>query len=811
MVIKDGIAIDIEESDIIDGVLIIPEGVVKIDWGRISQKYPAIEFARQEVKKEQNEELSRPLWNSGHLDFDRWIASAGETSDSIEENIKVLHREVEQENETEQKNARVSENVYDETSDWIVSLEPPCSYESEDYEPKELLRLKRRLVSLLNKQYEIKDSFWGDEVFYNGYKMSCSEAKQRVKRDISETKNKLYSLARDLQKQQNKGNLVHSIKEIKFPDSLVSIGKEAFAGLETLESVVMPDSVVEIGEESFANCSKLKHVVLSRRLETIPQKAFFQCALEHVILPDSIKSVEECAFCWCPIRSLYMSKNLSELGFESFGGRDKSIHEVVWARDSGLEIVGERVQYNSKRSVIASTIEKLVLPPKYQEKFGCVEMLAKGGKLVYRSGADKKMGAQYGFIESEIDYSKLDTTKVREMSDVQPKRDKKSTSLSIGNVQVVGEYAFAEFQSLKSVMIEEGVKVIARGAFAFCPNLEKVVLPESLEYIDDYAFIGCSKLREIVPMKEEKSNDKKRSQEMAARAKGTFEVDFTGKGKKVDLRPKLPKRVLGIGDYAFSECESLKNIVCLGSIAQLGEGAFYKSGLVGAEFKGDLKSISHYAFGQNPQLLRVDIEGKTESIGDRAFILCTSLSEMELKPGLETIEAGAFGGCSNLSSTEKLVIPSTVKEIGEGAFYGCKSLLGVKLSGVKSIKPSTFAGCLSLRTVEFSEGTEKIEGFAFERCEDLGTVTLPKSMKLLESQAFKRCEVLSKLESYGKVQRAADTFKGCGEIIEVDLNELEQGNRKFVNGEYYEADVDTVKKNPVSWIKGLFKKKEQER
>lgn len=87
-----------------------------------------------------------------------------------------------------------------------------------------------------------------------------------------------------------------SLREIKIPDSVISIGESVFQQDEALNKVtfgknleyivvsafsylgiteaVIPDSVTTIGEGAFANCSMLSSVVIPASVKTIGNKAF---------------------------------------------------------------------------------------------------------------------------------------------------------------------------------------------------------------------------------------------------------------------------------------------------------------------------------------------------------------------------------------------------------------------------------------------------------------------------------------------------------------------------------------------------------
>lgn len=62
-------------------------------------------------------------------------------------------------------------------------------------------------------------------------------------------------------------------------------------------------------------------------------------------------------------------------------------------------------------------------------------------------------------------------------------------------IRNISQMAFGNCDSLKSVVIPEGIIYIGVSAFYNCVNLEHVSLPESLETIFIGAFIGCGSLR----------------------------------------------------------------------------------------------------------------------------------------------------------------------------------------------------------------------------------------------------------------------------------------------------------------------------
>lgn len=61
----------------------------------------------------------------------------------------------------------------------------------------------------------------------------------------------------------------------------------------------------------------------------------------------------------------------------------------------------------------------------------------------------------------------------------------------------IKEYCFSDFDSIETVVVEDGVTKIGNGAFTGCKNLTTVELPNTLKEIKNFAFFGCEKLSNI--------------------------------------------------------------------------------------------------------------------------------------------------------------------------------------------------------------------------------------------------------------------------------------------------------------------------
>ena len=83
-----------------------------------------------------------------------------------------------------------------------------------------------------------------------------------------------------------------SLTSVTIPDSVTSIGHWAFSGCTSLTSVTIPDSVTSIGDGAFSGCTSLTSVTIRDSVTSIGDKAFSGCtSLTSVTIPDSVTSI----------------------------------------------------------------------------------------------------------------------------------------------------------------------------------------------------------------------------------------------------------------------------------------------------------------------------------------------------------------------------------------------------------------------------------------------------------------------------------------------------------------------------------------
>ena len=106
------------------------------------------------------------------------------------------------------------------------------------------------------------------------------------------------------------------ITSIAIPNSVTSIGDEAFFDCTHLTSIDIPDSVTVIRDYTFYGCSSLRSITLGNRVKTVGECAFENCtALTSIDIPNSVTTIQDFAFEGCHrLASVIMGSGVTTIG-----------------------------------------------------------------------------------------------------------------------------------------------------------------------------------------------------------------------------------------------------------------------------------------------------------------------------------------------------------------------------------------------------------------------------------------------------------------------------------------------------------------
>lgn len=276
-------------------------------------------------------------------------------------------------------------------------------------------------------------------------------------------------------------------------------------------------------------------------------------------------------------------------------------------------------------------------------------------------------------------------------------------------------------EHLSWVVIPEGTTIISEEAFANCISLDKIYFPESLKIIRKGAFQYCSNIKGII----------------------------------------FPSNMVSIEDNAFEGCLNLSSIY-IGEyskkgLTDIGEKAFYNTGLVTVELPYTIKQIGNLAFGECSRIREItfppsyfykekisDILGEMYSDDVKVYMGTLELDE------LSQVYNGTKFGISDknyayVERSSSNFLPNAIKIkdniynlewIGEGAYQNSNIESVMLPKNLYGIAENAFKDCLNLEQVIFPNGLKIIRQQAFYNCHLLSDIVLPQSLTKIGSQAF---------------------------------------------------------------------------
>ena len=515
-------------------------------------------------------------------------------------------------------------------------------------------------------------------------------------------------------------------------NKVTAIGENAFAGKDFIAYVTLPDTVETIEDYAFCECTLLRTISIPKKVKKIGSYAFLSCfSLSSVQFPDSsLQTIGSYAFDGC--------YRLTDVPFPA-----------------SLKTIEEYAFHN------CDSLEKLALPTSLR---------------VIGTGA----------------FSSCDALSMLEIPE---------------GVTIIGSAAFEDCAFLQSVTLPETLTEIGAGAFRGCSLLPWVKFPQSLQVIGASAFTGCESLNNIeipgsVAVLQENTfagcaslttiafnNGLTRIENGVFRDCNVLRWDLNLPRVDNTLQPlALPGTLQSIGDFAFSGCDGLSEMVIPDGVTYIGNSAFSSCDLLAAvTLPGHLQSLGSQAFEECTGLKGIVIPDSVTQVGYHAFAYCTALSSATV-PAVAADLNRVFYECTGL---KELTLTETVTDIADGAFQDATTLETVNLpSGLLSIGASAFAGCGNLKNIELPDGLRTIGESAFDSCSSLGkniitvqngdktekqTVAvefvIPDSVTSTGDNAFASCGSLSMIKVPASAANLTRVFDGCGRITKVTLSD----------------------------------------
>ena len=110
------------------------------------------------------------------------------------------------------------------------------------------------------------------------------------------------------------------VTSVTIPNSITSIGDEAFRDCHNLTSVILPDNNCNYGTFIFHGCTSLTSVVIPNSVESIPLGMFWNCiGLSSITLPNNLTGIGSYAFMGCTsLVSFVIPNNVTYISEHAF-------------------------------------------------------------------------------------------------------------------------------------------------------------------------------------------------------------------------------------------------------------------------------------------------------------------------------------------------------------------------------------------------------------------------------------------------------------------------------------------------------------
>ena len=583
-----------------------------------------------------------------------------------------------------------------------------------------------------------------------------------------------------------------SLEEIKLPKSVTEIGAYAFLGCSSLKEVEIPVGVKEIKSGVFSGCTSLTEIKLPDTITQIGSSAFENCkCLEAIEIPECVTKIESGAFRKCVnLQKINIPDSVTEIGVETFWGC--SSLQKIQIPDK-VRKIGQRAFYE------CVSLQEIKIPDSVTEIAdtafsGCRSLidsrgfLILNGKLFFCASQERNIAIPDGVKEicpgAFANQTLMESVCIPE------------------SVTKIDAGAFKSCTGLKTIEIPDSVGKIGAGAFSGCSSLRTVTLPAHVQFDQNlmfgFPFRGCSSLEQVNASLEVKEAlySMVNERDVFINEHETFTPSFIrdifshirGVGNKKQLLAAFIQADDAGGLQALLDLKYVTTAKIRDELIELASLAGKTESLaVLLTYKERTGNRAKEEKAREKKLER-ELSASAEELETKAmkevwsfrFVSLDTKSAYEIrgyKGSGRVVEVPAsIGGipvtkiANNAFSSDKangeslnriteFILPDSVREIGNYAFYGCYSLKKVRLpETLDGLGKGAFMNCAHLEAIALPEirGGLVLEKM-FKGCISLKEVHLCGEVKDISEDAFKGCDAVTLYAPSGSgVQRYAE-------------------------------------------------------
>ena len=651
---------------------------------------------------------------------------------------------------------------------------------------------------------------------------------------------------------------------IDIKEGTTQICDEAFEGCTSLTSITIPNSIISIGKNAFNECNSLNEIrfniddlekyinsginklcfqkfysgykivrklykndieqtnlIIPNTVTTIPEYTFYGCtSLTSITIPNSVTSIGNAAFCHCEyLSSISISNNITSISDSAF---------YCCLSLASVSIPNNVTSIGNKTFSYCSSLTSITIPTtinsiSYNAFYGCDSF--DSIKITTTSIEDYCNSNINESLYNSINENFYNTTISRQTRHLIINNEEITDLIIPETIDTIKAYAFYKFVNLKSITTHNNIKSIKNDAFEYCNS--SIPINITTPSIEDYCNSDINKIL-------------------------YYYGDLTLQPRHLIINNEeitdliIPETINTIKEYAFYNFTNIKSLTIPYSMRQIKENAFNKclslsniqwnakkcndfSSESNAPFYLDYNTtsqITSFVFGDSVEhipaylcyamdnLTSITLPSSVVSIGTNAFKSANSYMDINItassmeeycnskvnqllyQQSLYSPDFISGGAKRNLIINNEiltsLIIPNSINTIQDYAFYGFNSITSVEINNsVNKIGRSSFYGCRSLTSINIPNTITEIGHQAFYVCKSLTSITIPNSVTSIGEKAFSYCSSLSSITIPNSITSIGDNaFSGCGSLTTV------QWNAKKCNDFYY--DEPPFENSPIS-------------
>ena len=418
------------------------------------------------------------------------------------------------------------------------------------------------------------------------------------------------------------------VTNVQIPDTVTSIGNSAFYKCSNLEKITLPQKLKKIGQIAFSGCASINEVFLGKNITEIGSSAFASCTnLESVTMSynstvEYTASIGDSVFIDCTsLAKVSLSENVASIGNCTFSGC------------SALEslILPESLTSMGSRMIEGTAISSITIPKNVSScssTYSTDNGPLANSKVLTTVIFEEGMTAIPSYILESDDYNSYVT-----------------------NVQIpdtvtsIGESAFYKCSRLEKITLPQKLTVIERDAFSGCTSIKGVSLGKNITEIGSSAFASCTNLESV-------------TMSYNSTVEYTASIGSNAFYGCMSLaKVSLSENVTSIGNYAFSGCSALESLILPESLTSMGSRMIEGTAISSITIPKNVSSCSSTYSTDNGPLANSKV-----------------LTTVIFEEGMTAIPSYILASDDYTSYVSKVIIPASVRSIGDYAFYKCNNM-----------------------------------------------------------------------------------------------------------------------------------------